>query len=297
MKDQTYNDLENGSYGRTFEVVEKAIHYILEAEPYQPGLEELAEKLGLSPAYVQKIFSRWAGVSPKTFGRYLALQKARKSLRLQATLFDAAHDAGLSGTGRLHDLFVQIEAMTPGTFKEGGTSLTIRYSTHTTLFGRTLFASTPKGICQISFEDDEMEAVARLQESYPNAEYQQETDEFQQAAMALLNGSRSSLKPLPLHLRGTPFQVNVWEALLKIPEGSTSTYGTLARSIGKPGAARAVGTAIGQNPVAWVIPCHRVLRSTGAIGGYRWGTPRKRAMLVREQICADQESAMRKEIE
>jgi AraC family transcriptional regulator of adaptative response/methylated-DNA-[protein]-cysteine methyltransferase len=197
----------------------------------------------------------------------------------QATLFDAAYQTGLSGTGRLHDLFVNIEGMTPGEYKNGGETLAINYSFAETPFGPILVASTPKGICHMAFADDEQRALAALHETFPNAAYRQMADLLQQNALYIFTHSWQQLKEVKLHLKGTAFQLKVWETLLKIPMGQLTTYGQIAGEIKQPGASRAVGTAIGSNPVAFLIPCHRVIQSTGLFGGYMWGPTRKTALI------------------
>ena len=201
-----------------------------------------------------------------------------------ATLFDAAHETGLSGTGRLHDLFIKIEGMTPGEFKNGGENLSINYSYAQSPFGNIIVASTPKGICYIAFADDEEVAFFALQQYFPNAHFKQIDDLIQQSAVSIFTQdwskvNQQTFKQVKLHLRGTDFQLKVWETLLKIPMGRLATYGNIAAEIQNPKAARAVGTAIGSNPVAFLIPCHRVIQSSGIFGGYMWGTTRKTAII------------------
>lgn len=197
----------------------------------------------------------------------------------QMTLFDTADDLGLSGTSRLHDLFIKIEGMTPGDFKNGGENLEITFSFSDSPFGNTIIASTQKGICHIAFINDEEKGLKDLQIKFPKAKYLKVKTINHTAAINLFTDNNSSPESLTVHLLGTPFQLKVWEALLKIPLGKVSTYGKLATEIGNPKAARAVGTAIGSNPIAFLIPCHRVIQSTGQIGGYMWGPTRKTAIL------------------
>ena len=197
----------------------------------------------------------------------------------QATLFETAFETGLSGTGRLHDLFINIEGMTPGEYKNGGENLSINYSFAESPFGNILVASTPKGICHIAFADDEKKALEILQKTFPNADYKQMVDLVQQNVLYIFTHDWSKLNQVKLHLKGTEFQLKVWETLLKIPMGQLTTYGNIAKQLQQPNAARAVGTAIGDNPVAFLIPCHRVIQSTGVFGQYHWGGTRKTAMI------------------
>ena len=264
----------------TYQKIEEAIGYLNQNFRQQPNLEDIAEKVHLSPFHFQRLFSDWAGVSPKKFLQYLSVEYAKSILNdKQATLFDAAYETGLSGTGRLHDLFVKIEGMTPGEFKNGGENLNINYSYAQTPFGNVLLASTSKGICHISFADDENLAFEALKKSFPNAHYHHILDLNQQNALLIFTHDWQKLHQIKLHLKGTDFQLKVWESLLKIPMGKLATYGNIAAQIQKPAAFRAVGTAIGDNPVAFLIPCHRVIQSTGAFGQYHWGSNRKTAII------------------
>ncbi len=257
-----------------------AIDYIQANFKQQPGLDEVAEKVHLSPFHFQRLFTDWAGVSPKKFLQYISVEYAKSILKdKQSTLFDAAFETGLSGTGRLHDLFINMEGMTPGEYKNGGENLVINYSFAQTPFGNILIASTAKGICYLAFADDEMQAATTLQQYYPNAAFRQLADMAQQNALYIFTHDWDKIGEVKLHLKGTPFQIKVWEALLKIPSGGLATYGKIAAQINKPTASRAVGSAIGDNPVAFLIPCHRVIQSTGAIGQYHWGSTRKTAMI------------------
>lgn len=257
-----------------------AISYIRENFRSQPGLHEVAEKVHLSPFHFQRLFKEWAGTTPKKFLQYTSIQHAKRMLQQrQATLFDTATDTGLSGTGRLLDLFVKIEGMTPAEFKHGGKHLRIAYSFTHTQFGRLLAASTSKGICYMGFAEDAREALRTLHQRFPHAEFQEKRDELQENALSVFRYDRNFPMEIKLHLPGTDFQLKVWEALLKIPMGRLSTYGRIAKEIGSPQASRAVGTAIGSNPVAFIIPCHRVIQSTGHFGGYMWGSTRKTAMI------------------
>ncbi len=267
---------ENIHYNR----IAEAIEYIREHFKTQPSLEEVAEQIHLSPFHFQRLFTEWAGVSPKKFLQFISVQHAKQILSdKQATLFDAAFETGLSGTGRLHDLFVKIEGMTPGEFKNGGENLSINYSYAESPFGNILVASTDKGICYMAFADNEADAFQQLKQQFPNARYQQMVDMVQQNALYIFTHDWKQLSQIKLHLKGTEFQLKVWETLLKIPMGQLSTYGEIAAKIQTPKASRAVGTAVGDNPVAFLIPCHRVIQSSGSFGQYHWGSTRKTAMI------------------
>src|SRR6185312_6577274 len=263
-----------------FSRIEEAIAYINSNFKSQPSLDEIASNIHLSPFHFQRLFSEWAGVSPKKFLQYVSVEYAKNILRQnKSTLSDAAFETGLSGTGRLHDLFINIEGMTPGEYKNGGEDLLINYSYAESPFGNILVASTSKGICYMAFADDEMKAFKTLQNNFPNAAYKQMVDLVQQNALYIFTHDWTKLNKIKLHLKGTPFQIKVWETLLKIPMGQLSTYGNIAKSIDNPKASRAVGSAIGDNPVAFLIPCHRVIQSTGNFGQYHWGNNRKTAMI------------------
>jgi AraC family transcriptional regulator, regulatory protein of adaptative response / methylated-DNA-[protein]-cysteine methyltransferase len=263
-----------------YERIAEAIDYIRENFKTQPDLEAVAGKVHLSPFHFQRLFTDWAGVSPKKFLQYISVEHAKAVLKdQQATVFDAAYETGLSGTGRLHDLFVSIEGMTPGEFRNGGADLAINYSFAECPFGNILVASTAKGICHMAFAEDTDEALATLRAEFPNAGFRQITDLIQQNALYIFTKDWSRLQQIKLHLKGTAFQLKVWETLLKIPMGRLSTYKDIATRIGQPTASRAVGSAVGDNPVAFLIPCHRVILSEGAFGQYHWGTTRKTAMI------------------
>ena len=263
-----------------FERIAEAIHFIQRNFKSQPDLEKVAEKIHLSPYHFQRLFTEWAGTSPKKFLQYISVGYAKKLLKENgASLFDASIETGLSGTGRLHDLFVKIEGMTPGEYKNGGAALSINYSFAETFFGNIIIASTLKGICYIAFSNDDTVALQTLMQMFPKANFKQKPDIVQQNALFFFTHDWSKIDQVRLHLRGTDFQLKIWETLLKIPLGKLTTYGNLARQIEKPNACRAVGTAIGDNPVAFLIPCHRVIQSSGALGGYMWGTQRKTAMI------------------
>ncbi len=260
--------------------IAEAIEYIRTHFKDQPNLDEVAEKVHLSPFHFQRLFSEWAGTSPKKFLQYISVQHAKKLLKEeQATLFDTAYETGLSGTSRLHDLFINIEGMTPAEYKNGAKNLDINYSFAESPFGNLIVASTVKGVCFMGFYEDEPTAFAALQAHFPYAAFSRKLDMIQQNALFIFQNDWSKLHDIKLHLKGTDFQLKVWETLLKIPMGQLATYGTIAQKIGNPNASRAVGTAIGSNPVAFLIPCHRVIQSTGTFGGYMWGPTRKTAMI------------------
>ena len=234
----------------------------------------------MSPFHFQRIFQEWAGITPKHFLQYLNVEYAKYILqKTHASLLDTAYEVGLSGTGRLHDLFVNIEGMTPGEYKNGGENLSINYSFAESPFGEIFVASTSKGICCMEFADNHEIAFNSLLQKFPNAKFSQIVDKIQQNALFIFTQDWSKLKEIKLHLKGTDFQLKVWDALLKIPMGGLTTYGDIATEINNPKACRAVGTAVGENPVAFLIPCHRVIRSSGALGNYHWGEIRKTAII------------------
>ena len=264
----------------TYQRIAEAINYISANFKTQPSLDEVASKIHLSSFHFQRLFNEWAGTSPKKFLQYISIEYAKKLLKEdQATLADAAYETGLSGTSRLHDLFVKIEGMTPAEYKNGGSHLTINYSFADSPFGHLLVASTPKGICYMAFCEDEVVALSTLHSQFPNASFHQQRDALQQNALLIFQSDWSQLQQIKLHLKGSSFQLKVWETLLKIPVGRLSTYGVIAQRIASPAASRAVGTAIGSNPVAYIIPCHRVIQASGNFGGYMWGPTRKTAII------------------
>ena len=272
----TYEKTDQTNYQR----IAVAIEYINSHFKQQPSLEEIASVVSLSPSHFQRLFSDWAGVSPKKFIQYLSLNYAKQILKdNQASLLDTAYETGLSGTGRLHDLFINIEGMTPGQYKNGGQNLSIHYSFDNSPFGKIIIASTELGVSHIAFEDDESIALSNLKSHFPHATYQQKSDSFQMTALKLFNRDWNKADQIKLHLKGTEFQIKVWETLLTLPSGSLTTYGSIADKIDRPKASRAVGTAIGSNPVAFLIPCHRVIQKSGNLGGYMWGNTRKSAII------------------
>lgn len=260
--------------------IAEAIDYIRGHFKEQPSVDLIAEKVHLSPSHFKRLFTQWAGTSPKRFLQYISLEHAKQMLQAdRVTIFDAAFETGLSSTSRLHDLFVNIEGMTPAEYKHGGKNLEINYSFAESPFGSLIVASTAKGVCYMAFEEDPQKAFDTLRSKFPNAVFERKLDLLQQNALFIFQNDWSKLPEIKLHLKGTDFQLKVWESLLKIPMGQLSTYGSIADRIGKPGASRAVGTAIGTNPVAFLIPCHRVIQSSGSFGGYMWGPTRKTAII------------------
>ena len=259
--------------------IEKAIAYINHNFREQPSLEEISTAVNMSPFHFQRLFSEWAGVSPKKFLQYVSLRYAKHLLQRNTTLMNVSNEIGLSSSSRLHDLFINIEGMTPGEFKNGGAGLTINYSFRESPFGNIIIASTNKGVCYIHFQNNESVALRDLKACFPSAVYHQAEDKYQKDALLIFQKNGGQTDPIKLHLRGTRFQIKVWESLLKIPKGGLSTYGDIAKKIGNPKAARAVGTAIGANPIAFLIPCHRVIQSNGKFGGYMWGAEKKMAII------------------
>ena len=276
-------DRNSADYSR----IERAIRFLDKSSPMRPSLDDVAKHVGMSPFHFQRLFTRWAGISPKRFSQVLALEYAKDRLHDSRNMIDATYDAGLSSGGRLHDLFVTLDAVTPGEFRAAGEGLTISAGFHDTPFGEALVATTERGLCGLSFHDGSRRAALRdLAERWPNATIVEQPRVTAPVASRIFKALEirdpEGLVPLGLLVRGTNFQVKVWRALLQIPTGSVASYEDIASAIGSPNAVRAVGTAIGRNPVAFLIPCHRVIRTTGALGGYRWGLPRKRAMLAWE---------------
>lgn len=267
-----------------YDRIAQAIDYIQQNFQQQPQLDDVAAHIHLSPAHFQRLFTEWVGTSPKKFLQYTSIEYAKQILKQQGSVLDATFESGLSSTSRLHDLFVQIEGMTPAEYKNGGQNLTIHYQFAETLFGEVLIASTHKGICALTFVNNRVDALQQLKSQFPQAIFNLHIDSLQQRALAFFQKEPHQLAEIKLHLKGTDFQLKVWQSLLKIPMGQLATYGELAQAIEQPKAARAVGSAIGCNPVAFLIPCHRVIQSTGALGGYEWGSVRKTAMIAWEGV-------------
>lgn len=260
--------------------IAKAIEYIKMNFKDQPNLDEVAKEINMSPFHFQRLFTEWAGTSPKKFLQYISVEYAKRLLKEHnQTIVDTAFKTGLSTTSRLHDLFIQIEGMTPAEYKNGGQNVQIQYSFAETKFGKIIVASTQKGICYLAFYDDQKNAEELLQQQFPNAQFIQQSNIMQQNAIAFFQQNWKELPKIKLHLKGTPFQLKVWQMLLTIPLGNLSTYGSIAQKIDNPNASRAVGSAIGSNPIAFIIPCHRVIQSNGNFGGYMWGNTRKTAII------------------
>jgi len=273
-----------------YERIAKAITFINEHSMEQPDLDHVANVVHLSKFHFQRLFEKWAGVSPKKFLEYISVERAKSLLKQKTSLAEASYQVGLSGTSRLHDLFINIERMTPGEFKNKGKGISIEYDFYETPFGKIIIASTPKGICYIGFANNEQRAVRILRDKYANASLTQIGNTFHWDALKIFRDDWNDVDKIKLHLKATPFQLKVWEALLKIPFGEISTYSQIADAIGYPSASRAVGTAIGSNPVAYLIPCHRVIKSTGMIGDYHWGNVRKAAIIGWEAARASGEN-------
>jgi AraC family transcriptional regulator, regulatory protein of adaptative response / methylated-DNA-[protein]-cysteine methyltransferase len=258
-----------------YNIIAKAIEFVM-LNP-NSSLDDAAKYVNLSPSHLQKTFVEWCGVSPKQFSRFLTLGYAKELLAQNKNNLQTTILSGLSSAGRLHDLFVDIETMTPFEFRNGGENLTINYSFQDSIFGDYIVASTEKGICNILFFDEQNSGLNDLRSRWSNAKLIEKEDDFQRKVVEFFD--RKDPGKIKLHLSGTNFQLKVWEALLSIPEGRITNYGSIASTIDHPKMSRAVGTAIGDNPIGYLIPCHRVLQSTGAISGYRWGINRKKAIL------------------
>ena len=269
-----------------YQRIAQVIRYLDEYHADQPDLNELARQVELSPFHFHRLFVNWAGVTPKDFLQCLTLAQVKESLRHGASVLDSALEAGLSGPGRLHDLCVQLEAASPGELKAGGAEWTIVAGFAPSPFGTCLIAESPRGLCHLSFVEagDKNTSWSGLEQDWPNAQLQRNDSAAAQIVKKIFTRSidRDSRPVLRAFVKGTAFQVRVWRALLEIPPGQFTSYGRLASALGQPAAARAVGTAVGQNPLAYLIPCHRVIRETGVIGNYRWGRIRKRAMVAWE---------------
>ncbi len=265
-----------------YQLIEQAIQYIETNVQRQPELDEIASAIGLSEYHFQRLFTRWAGISPKRFMQFLTKEHAKELLARSENLLDTTHRVGLSSLGRLHDLFVNTEAVTPGEYKSHGAGLTIHYGLHPTPFGKCLIATTERGVCHLSFvQTSEGSAIDNLVTDWKQAKMIEDYNTTAPLITSIFL-NRETDSPLSLHLRGTNFQIKVWEALLNIPTGSVTTYEHIAAQIGNPNAVRAVGTAVGHNPIAVLVPCHRVIRKAGEFGNYRYGSARKKALLAKE---------------
>jgi len=270
---------------RDYDQIRRAIAFLTQRWEEQPSLERLADHLGLSPAHCQKLFKRWCGLSPKEFVQAITVDHARGLLSSSASVLEAAHEVGLSGGSRLHDLFVTHEAMTPGDYKRRGEGLEIAYGFHDTPFGEALLLATERGVAGLAFVDEDKgqtraEALADMTSRWPMARFTQASDQTEPHVRRIFCGNgRDYEQAVRLILIGTDFEIRVWETLLKIPMGRAVSYADIARHLGHPTASRAVGTAVGRNPISFVVPCHRVLRGDGNLGGYHWGLTRKRALI------------------
>ena len=276
---------DDGPALRDYDVVRRAIAFLSVHWEEQPTLERLAAHLGVSPTHTQRLFKRWCGLSPKEFVQAVTIDHARQLLAGSASVLDAAHEVGLSGAGRLHDLFVDHEAMTPGDFKRRGEGLVIACGFHDTPFGDALVLATDRGVAGLAFVDEDKgqsraEALADMTSRWPKAQFIEAPERTAAHATRIFDPARwTPEQPVRLVLIGTDFEIRVWQALLRIPMGRAVTYADIARHLGQPTASRAVGSAVGRNPISFVVPCHRVLRGDGQLGGYHWGLTRKRALI------------------
>lgn len=263
-----------------YERIARAIFFITERVKQQPTLDEVSAHLNMSPFHFQRLFSRWAGVTPKKFLQTLTLERAKKLLTESKSLLEVSDTLGLSSGSRLYDHFVTLEAVTPGEYKSGGTGITIEHAIHNTPFGKIFIAVTEKGICKIAFlsKHDDNDHISILNNKWPHAIIKKNQKSTSAIVKNLFAAKPDFNKPLSLHVSGTNFQLNVWKALLEIPPATIKSYSQIANEIGRPRAARAVGTAIGANPVAFLIPCHRVIQQSGQLGGYHWGETRLNAI-------------------
>jgi len=270
-----------------YAVIRRALE-VIDAADTPLSLEAMAAQMSMSPAHFQRVFSKWVGVSPKRYQQYLTLDHARQLLRSNFTTLETSLSVGLSGSSRLHDLFLRWEAMAPGEYAQAGAGLTIYWGWFESPFGPALVMGTDKGICGIGFAAETGEAPAweDLRGRWPKATYVEDPMRLRPWVLSAF-GAENSLEPTPLYLIGAPFQIKVWEALLQIPSGRVTTYSEIAEAVGNPKAVRAVGTAVGRNPISWLIPCHRALRKSGGLGGYHWGLPVKRALLAYESARSD----------
>lgn len=267
-----------------------AIDYIVSHADDQPGLDDVAAQANLSPYHFQRLFARWVGLTPKQFLQVITIERAKELLaRHSLPVLAASEELGLSSASRLHDQFVRLEAATPGEFKRGGAGLTIRHGHADSPFGRVFVAWTDRGVCSLSFVDDDTQTagLADVARDWPNADFVEDQQAAAGIAAKVFDRRDERSAPISVFVRGTNFQVAVWRALLAIPEGCLASYGDVARAIGRPHAVRAVGSAVGANPCGFLIPCHRVIRGNGEIGGYRWGLTRKQAINAWEAAATD----------
>ncbi len=279
-----------------YDTIAAAVEFLSENWREHPSLDAVADHIGLSPAHFHKLFSRWAGISPKQFVQAIALDNARAMLRQSASVLDATYEVGLSGPGRLHDLFVSYEAMTPGDYKVGGEGLEIAYGFHASPFGITVAMATDRGLAGIGFADSDGQArsdtLFEMMGRWPRATFVEDPNRTAPYMESIFSPDQwSADRPLKIVLIGSEFDVSVWRTLLKIPNGAASSYSDVAEHIGNPRAVRAVGSAVGRNPIPFVVPCHRVFRKSGELGGYHWGLTRKQAIIGWESALLDQGTA------
>ena len=269
-----------------YERIAKAIAFIVSHAASQPSLADMAAHVNLSPFHFQRLFCRWAGITPKRFLQVLTVENAKPLLCGAKSVLEVSDAVGLSSGSRLYDHFIHLEAATPGEYQMGGAGLTIDYALQDTPFGEAFIALTPRGICALAFMESTGadEQLDTLQKKWPKAQMRKRPDRARSVLTAMFGGTRQQDRPLSLYVSGTNFQVSVWRALLQIPEGRVVSYSQVAAAIGHPHAARAVGQAVGANPIAFLIPCHRVIQESGDLGGYRWGSTRKRVMQMWEVV-------------
>ncbi len=277
-------DQSVGGARADYERIARAIEYLVVHAHEQPSLGELAAHLGIGQHHTQRLFKRWAGVSPKRFVQGLTLERAKALLAGNAALLETSLSLGLSGPSRLHDLFVTVEGMTPAEYRGRGRDLVVRWGLCDSPYGVCLVASTPRGVCDLRFVDQERRDLAEFRDEWSLARLLRDDASARAVAEQIFSGAPGDLL---VHLRGTNFQLQVWRALLRVPEGQVIPYEGLAAAVGHPTATRAVASAVAKNPVSFVVPCHRVIRKSGAVGNYRWGPERKRLMLTRESLQAE----------
>ncbi len=268
-----------------YHIVEKVIQFLDQNQLEQPTLEEISQHVFLSKFYLQRVFQEWAGVTPKQFLQYLTIEHSKSLLRQGKSTLQASYESGLSGNGRLHDLFVKCEGVSPGEFKKKGKELTILWQVIQTAFGETLMAETSKGLCKVSFMNNEIPPLKELSMDFPYAKFENELGLNGKLLKEYFDTWQIPEKRISLHFKGTTFQIQVWKALLQIPAGNLVAYQDIGNRIGHPGAVRAIGTAIGKNPIAYLIPCHRVIKNNGLIGRYRWTDERKKIINAYEVSC------------
>jgi AraC family transcriptional regulator of adaptative response/methylated-DNA-[protein]-cysteine methyltransferase len=280
--------------GRDYRRMEKALAWLSSHYEQQPSLGEVAKLVDLSEFHFQRLFRRWVGLTPKKYVQYLTLAQAKQSLADNNTVLDATYETGLSSPGRLHDLFVTLAALTPGEFKNRGAGMTLQYGVHDTPFSRWMIAVSDRRVCGLGFvpHDDEEKTLSEMKRGFEHAEWRHDQAATEAVTRRIFSPANNENRPLQALVRGTAFQIKVWEALLTVPSGAITTYSDIARRIGQPKSARAVGNAIGKNPLAYLIPCHRVIQRSGVLGGYRWGAPRKLGMLSWELVLAESQGAV-----